>query len=79
MHRIVIVALACIAVDGARLFVVPSTFPGADEDRLQGRWEIVSMQRSGWPDQSQVGAFLTFHGARVVSQPRVVQIIDGTG
>jgi hypothetical protein len=78
MHRIVIVALACITVDGARMFVVPSTRPAAEE-RLQGRWEIVSMQRSGMPDQSQVGALLTFDGAQVVSQPKGLQINDGTG
>ena len=78
MYRIALVALACIAVDGAWCLAALQEVRRADTARLQGRWEVVSMRQSGWQYQTQIGAFLSFDGDQVKSQPKVVQFMDGT-
>lgn len=50
-----------------------------DPTRLQGTWEVVSVERDGQPDPVQVGAHLTFAGNEVAFQARAPEIFDGTG
>src|SRR5688572_815080 len=52
-----------------------------DASRLQGTWEIVSMQRGGTGDPSHIGATLLFTADTVTFQPRTFEFdgVVGTG
>ena len=75
------IRLAILGVAVALLAGCRSSHPPADggqAERLEGTWEVSSVQRDGEPDPLQVGAQLTFTGNEVAFQPKAVQFLDGT-
>ena len=50
---------------------------GRETERLQGSWEVISVQRDGDQDPMQVGAQMTFTGNEVTFQPKAAQFVDG--
>ena len=57
-------------------------FAQTDKMKMQGTWEVVSVQRAGRFDTGQVGGQLTIGGNTVnfaaANRPRTVMIDDGT-
>ena len=51
---------------------------GIGSPKLEGSWEVTSVQRDGEADPMQIGARLTFTGNEVKFQPTVLDFVDGT-
>jgi hypothetical protein len=53
----------------------------AESQRLQGTWVVISVQRNGALDPTQVGALLTFEQSAVRFKPKErppINLADGT-
>ncbi len=71
--RLVLVGLA------GYFFLAPALLevPNWEIERLEGSWEIMSVQRDGEPDPLQIGAGLIFVGDEVKFLPKAREFVDG--
>ena len=74
--RLAILGVAVALLAGCRSSNQPAA--GGQAERLEGSWEVTSVQRDGEPDPLQIGAQMVFTVNEVAFQPKAVQILDGT-
>jgi hypothetical protein len=73
------IRLSFLGFAAALLAGCPGSRPPAADgqvESLEGTWEVISVQRDGEPDPLPVGGRVTFTGAEVTFQPKVVQVVD---
>jgi hypothetical protein len=58
--------------------LAPAPTAKLEAKRLEGSWEITSVQRDGEPDRLQIGARLIFAGNEVKFLPKAREFVDGT-
>jgi hypothetical protein len=79
MHRLRLASLGFLTAVLAGCFASNQPPANREAERLEGTWEITSVQRNGEAESRQIGAPLTFAGDKVKFQPKEIEFTDGLG
>ena len=78
MLRMRLAAVGLFAVLLAGRYGLAFDAPVADGGPLQGKWAVVSVERDGAPDPTQIGSVVAFTGHTATFQPKAFTLDAST-